>query len=563
MKELLLVAALFVSASTCASNFKIDYLDEAGVGFKSTEPFSPTNTNPSTTLGEARKYILERTVEMISTQLTISTPIYWGVSFDEIPGYGAMTIGPSFFEFTNTSIPDEYGIFKVGLSYPLVLRSSLLNLIEREPYIEGDNDANTRFTKTAENYNFDTSVEGQRFAANVLHELVHVMGFSTLDCLNECIPAPISLHNHYNQFVFVESDYNTFWNNLSIDQKNTAGNIPDILYFKGSEETLNYANTVLEGGVSAENGIQLHSGMNDDGTWDGQSVGHFSPNVAPLQLMHSAGKNVLDLGAAAYILCDIGWCRGTGFVSDLKISISNKTISPTEESTITYEIANLSTKTVSDIVIELDIPQSMNVITNALPDNCSILESTLSCTQSELLSQEYRDIDITISAPAGTYIIDSKIYSNDFVVDINGENNMSLDTITSEIAPFPVISVEETYTFNEGASANITPTFSANSSDNLSFNWEIESGYNLTFTQDSDSGVLTFTAPDVRVRETTHFKLTMTSNGRTETKSIEVKIAPVTPPKDNNSDGGGGGSTNLFMLTLLVVGLIRKQTCNR
>lgn len=77
MRLCALILGLFCFHST-ATTIKVTYLDEAGVGFNSTEPYVPTAENPATTLGEARRHVLERTVRMFSTQFHSEAPIFWG-----------------------------------------------------------------------------------------------------------------------------------------------------------------------------------------------------------------------------------------------------------------------------------------------------------------------------------------------------------------------------------------------------------------------------------------------------------------------------------------------------
>jgi len=543
-----------------ATNINITYLDEVGVGFNSTESYSPTIENPSTTLGEARRYVLERTVKMFSTQFYNPTPIFWGVSLEDLGGgFGAITLGPVFTEFTQGTSIDEFDILKFGTHYPRLLIDALTNNVNRTTYSDDDYDATTQFSAYGNDYSFSGIDEGFRFSSVVLHELVHVVGFNSPDCLKGCIPQPSSHRSHYNQFIYVEGNYDKTWEELTLLEKEDAAMLEDILFFKGSDATLNFAFNNLNSGVSDNNGIGLHSGVNDDGSWDGQSISHVSPKITPAQLMFSAGADVNELGAAAYILCDIGWCRDDGFVADLSVTSTDKiTIKPNIESTISFEVANLGSNTVKNVFLEFDIPSGVQVNENASTNGCKVSEQILICEITDLITKQYIDIDVAIIATEGQYIIDSKLYSKSFIVDPRGANNLNILTITSEEAPFPTISLEETYSFTSGDSATITPQYTENSDDELSFNWSIESGFELTFDQTSNTGVLSFTAPEVATSATTDLKLVIQSKGRTVEKNITISISPkfIQPevkPEDSSSGGGMINLLSLFSMLLLII----------
>ncbi|GAA6172039.1 hypothetical protein NBRC116592_17090 [Colwellia sp. KU-HH00111] len=555
--KLLPTLICFFSLSLHAATINITYLDEAGVGFNSTESYTPTTENPAITLGEARRYVLERTVRMFSTQFNNDTPIFWGVKFGEIEGYGALTLGPSMREYSQGTPSDEFGILKYGLHYPNLLRDALLNRIDRTIPKSGEQteyDARTTFTSYAKDYSFSGTDNGHRFSATVLHELVHLIGFASLDCLNGCIPQPISHPGHYNQFVYVEGDYDKAWNELTLSEKEDAGMLDNILYFKGSDSTLSFAANELFSGVT-ENGIGLHSGTNDDGSWDSQSVSHVSPEVTPAQLMYSAGADVNELGAAAYILCDIGWCRNDGFVADLSVTSTNEvSIKPNVDSTLSVEIANLSSDQVNNIFWEFEIPEGVDIDESSSTTGCKVLDKNVVCEIVELFPEQYIDIDIAIKAGEGQYVVDSKLYSKSFIVDPKGDNNLNILKVTSEESPFPTVTLDDSYRFTSGDVVFITPQYAENSDDRLTFSWAIKSGYELLFEQNANTGVLSFTAPEVTNSQLTTLVLTITSKGRTEEREVTISIAskPVEPevtPKKSS----GGGSIGMYLLLLVAI----------
>lgn len=552
MRLCALILSLFCFNLT-ATTINVTYIDEPGVGFNSTEPYVPTAENPATTLGEARRHVLERTVRMFSTQFYSEAPIFWGVKMDELGGgFGAITLGPVFSEFTLGNTTDQYGILKVGTHYPRLLMAALTSNSSRNNH--SGYDAETEFASFYENYSF---IENNRFrfASVVLHELVHVIGFATTDCLRDCFPQPRSRDSHYNEYVYVEGQYNKTWQELALSDKEEAAMLEDILYFKGSQATLSFAANNLFSGVS-ENGIGLHSGTNSDGTWDGQSIRHLSPNIAPAQLMHSAGADVLELGAAAYILCDIGWCRNDGFVADLSLSSSTEaSIKPNSESILSVEVANLSSKTVNNVYLQFTVPQGMHVNEQASSSGCEFIDGDMICNIPELLPEQHIDIEFAVTAVEGVHVVDSKLYSKSFIVDPKGINNLNVLKVTSEELPFPTIAVDDSYTFSSGDSAIITPKYSVEEDDTLSFSWKIVSGFQLLFEFDSSSGVMNFTAPEVTGSQTTNFLLTITSKGRTQEQEVTVYTVPKHTEPDiviESSSSGGSISVYLLLLTLLI-----------
>jgi hypothetical protein len=560
MKFLIFIIG-FTSFYLNATTINITYLDEAGTGFYSTEPYAPTSENPSTTLGEARRYVLERTVKMFSTQFYNPTPIFWGVSLEDLGGgFGAITLGPVFTEFTQGSPTDDFGILKTGTQYPRLLIDALTNNVNRTMHSEDDYDATTTFSSYGKDYGFSGSDEGFRFASVVLHELVHVIGFNSTDCLRGCIPQSSSNKSHYNQYIYAEGNYNKIWEELTLLEKEDAAMLENILFFKGSDDTLNFATNQLNSGTS-NNGIGLHSGVNSDGSWDGQSITHLSPKITPAQLMFSAGADLNELGAAAYMLCDTGWCRNDGFVADLSVtSINDASVKPNIMSTISFEIANLSNDTVKDIYFEFEIPDGVDVNESSSTDGCKVTEKTAICEITELFSEQYINIDIAITATEGEHTIDSKLYSESFIVDPKGANNLNILKITSEELPFPSISLEDAYSFTSGDSANITPKYTANVDDELSFNWSIENGYEFTFEQNLNTGVLIFTAPEVTSLKTTNLKLTIQSKGRTIEKNITLSFSPKSVINESEPNkGSGGGSISFYLLLLSALVMIKKN----
>jgi len=554
-KGTLLLITLLTCFNINATNIVITYIDEPNVGFNDPTTRKATSDNPATTLGEARKYILETTVELFSTQIKTDSDIFWAVEYSELGGgFGAITLGPVSTEFASFDTPDPFGILEIGRSYPFLFSHALKGTANTFDFSD-DYDATTVFSELYPNLTFSL-IEGQpRLSSTILHELVHVIGFSNADCLGNCLPAPASRKNQFSKYVYVSDNINGQWDNLSIEEKERVGVLENQVTFKGRNSLFSYGQNNLTSGFN-EHGVELHSTSNDDGTYDNQSIGHLSANVQPEQLMHSAGKDVMQLGISAHILCDMGWCRDTGFVTDLSISYeSSTTLLANTESPLTFEIVNLGGKTVNNAIVELIFPMSTVINESALQDNCSLLNTMVTCTYDELYPSDY--LDITVQATItdlAVYSLKGKIYSDTYVVDLNGMNNLSIKPLTVQVRDFPTITINETYNVNSEATVNIIPTFSAQEHDNLTFEWTTDE--DIVFTQDNATGELAFTAPKVTSVKSLTFSLITISNGRTTEQSITIKVNPpaaIVQAADESSPGGGMiNLLSLFSMLLLI-----------
>lgn len=557
IKNILILLITLTCSSASATNIIITYEDDAGVGFNDTTPHKATSDNPATTIGEARKYILETTTELFSTQIHSTSDIFWSVSFSELGDFGAVTIGPTSTELLTVQELDPFGILELGRVYPYLLTNALNDNTNTLDYAD-DYDALTLFSSLYDNLTFSLIDGKNRLSSVILHELVHVVGFSGADCLGDCIPQPLSRKNQFSQYVFVADNINGQWDDLSIIEKERVGRLENQVTFKGTEPLNIYAQNNLTSGFNGQ-GVELHTSPNDDGSYDNQSISHLSENVQPEQLMHSAGKDVMELGIAAYMLCDIGWCRNTGFVTDLAIT-QNETlpIAPNAQSPITVEFVNLGEQVVTDAVVELTFPIGAVVSESMLDSNCALTETLVRCTYTELNPNSYMDLTVYVTmTQLSAERIKSKIYSTSYIVDINGTNNLSITPLIVQMRDFPTIVLDDAYEFNTEASVSITPSFSAQDDDNLRFDWLTDSDIN--FTQDNTTGQLTFTAPNTVSTKTFAFVLQALSNGRTIEKQVTIKIKPLKTTVIAGEESSGGGSSSFgFLISLLLISGLRK-----
>lgn len=552
-----LLASLFTSPFIAyAGQIKVVFADAEGVGFNSQEQYSAVGGNNAKTLGEARKNVLFRAVRMIESQINIASNFTIEVEFSDLDGYGAITRGPSFTSFIEGQ-SNPYGILEVGRQYPINLLYSLQDNESNFWGLEIYPVSRTSFSATDSTYlGFDNNGVDRSFISTTLHELAHVMGFANLDCLGNCFPEPISLPSHFTKFVFGQGEPLEVFDDLSISEKEKLVSSNDRLLFIGSNTTQSKLADLLTAGI--HNGaVELHA----DGELDGQEIAHFSPNVYPEQLMWSVGGNVLNLGAAAYILCDVGWCRGTGKVIDIALSIENTNFhaEPSQRVDIDFILENFTETPVNDLLLEIRIPEGV-VLSNALLDNgdCQILDgSVLSCTVQRLDAQEMLDMHFLLSGDIGQYELTGELSSASFDVDTNGSNNLFDIDFNVTTNQKPEITLVESKTVNEGTKVFITASAIDSDNDELTYLWTQLSGPSVVL---ADTGGLSleFTAPEVTQDTELVFQLMVSDNEVEVTKHVTVSVTDVEKLVVVEEKEGSGGSLSWLLTIILGFTVLRK-----
>jgi len=548
-------AALFASSTIAnAGEIKVIFSDAEGVGFKSQDSYTPEGGNNATTLGEARKKVLLRTIRMIESQINITSDFAIEVEFEALSGYGAITLGPSFSSF-NEGDANPYGIMEVGRQYPRNLRYSLQNIDTSTWNIEDDPVSTTTFSPNDSKYlGFDNAGQQRSFISTTLHELTHVMGFASLNCLGDCFPAPLSKPSHFTKFVFGEGDPLVVFDDLSISEQEDLASSDDGLLFFGSLTTQSKLTELLTGGAH-DGAVELHA----DGELDGQEIAHISPNVYPEQLMWSVGGNVLNLGAAAYVLCDVGWCRGTGKVIDIALNVENTKFKalPNQWVDVDFSVVNSNDTQASDILLEIRFPEG-TVLSNALLENgnCQILNNTLmSCTAENIGAQEVLDAHFILSGEVGDYELSGELSSNSFDVDANGDNNLFDIEFSVSSNHTPGITLDVLKTVSEGDNVSITASAYDSDDDELTYLWTQLSGPDVNLT-DADTLNFKFTAPEVTQNTDLVFKLNVSDGEGDVSENITVSVVDVPKPLAVQPKEESGGSfgwllVNMFGLTLL------------
>ncbi|MFT5298056.1 MAG: hypothetical protein ACI9YH_004103, partial [Colwellia sp.] len=539
-KLLLLLGFCYFTASATTINIKYSETEKDNKsGFYDRTARTPTEDNPGKTVGDARRYAFEYAAKIIESQVYSKADIIIEVYYSANIPYAADTI-PNTYTHTETSNYDDYGILKDGVKYSELIKRMLQNDIS-EP-VKNYNDAFMQFNYKGSNYDVNP-VEGASsgFVHLALHELVHALGFGRMSCIGVCTEEQSNQTSQLSDNIYVIAPYDSKWDDMSLSDKNLAAVERNKIFYYGNQAMTDYLLNNLTTGIN-NSGIELHSEPLSDGSVSGQTLGHLSPNVTPVQLMASRVGNTLSLGASAYIICDIGWCRNDGFVTDFEMSsIENNRLTPDTLTFLKYDFSNANDNVLENVFIEFNVYDSSLISEDELDSKCNITNAIVSCDIGKMSSFESKSIELPFNAPIGIYRIMSNIYSNSHVVDLDGSNNVDVQIVKVGEVKFPEITLGSEFAFESEMVASITPTFRLDS--NLTFNWSINTDSELTidFQQNSQTGELTFTAPSVSESSKILFTLVATFNQRDESFDVVVTINPKT---DNTGSDTGNGSTS-------------------
>jgi hypothetical protein len=425
-KTIIAIAVSISSFHTLAGSFDIEYIDVEGVGSFDPTPITKPDGTLST-LGDYRQELIEFTARAVSLQFNFDVDFYLKVDFGTPDGYAATTLGPIFSTHYEAAPDDDFGILEIGRSYPQTLESALrgvdVNNIDEDAIISF---ANTPSYVNSDHYQYPYVVH------SAYHEMMHVLGFSAPDCLGNCIPEPITFESHISAFFYYNDEGNIrSFDSLDITEKQDVAMLTDSLWFFGSEPTKKAAEYELTSGHTNGN-IYIHTTPDEySGGVDPQALAHLSPNVQPEQLMHSYGARTEDLGMAAYILCDIGWCRNQGKVIEQSVSLSlNENASSESETSIDVVITDNLGVGVDEWELNL-VSTDINILSiEGNSANCSATDNGYYCT-GHLAPSEQVLIQI-FATPAESYTIDGELRSMGLDVDRNGFNNIVDTTLITE-----------------------------------------------------------------------------------------------------------------------------------
>jgi len=435
LKRLTVVAASLLCAPVLAqqtSQFEISYIDPAGQG--AYDPAAFNVDGKDTTVGEYRRELIQHVARVVSLQFNHTVPHKIDVNFGVPKGFAAMTLGPSFSEFTESDEKDPYGFLTVGRHYPSTLVSALTG-----KKISSDEDAIMSFADAPQDLTPTGDYEYPPIVYSAYHEMMHVLGFATTDCLGDCIPQPVSQHSHFSSNIYY-NDAGTIkaFDSLTLADKTTAYLSIDNLWFGGSATSKDAAMDELTAGHS--NGyVYMYATPNPDtDNVDGQSGSHFSFDVQPAQLMHSARASTDDLGMAAYLLCDAGWCQEGGKVIEQSVdAFINVNASSESETVIDISISENLNVGVDEFELTIYRAPDMQIIDFQDTENaCVTITGGYRCV-SGLSALEKVELRLIVT-PANEYRLIGELRSTGFDVDRNGFNNI-LDTTLVKANAAPVV----------------------------------------------------------------------------------------------------------------------------
>lgn len=409
----------------------IEYKDGTGIGVNDMTPLTLSD-GTQTTVGAFRKSTIEHVARAVSLQFNNNVRLRWGVEFKTNSGYDALTLGPAF-TFVTESNQDIAGIAFIGKAYPTTLLSALNG---RDVGFPNDSHASTQFLANSQNIQSQIAPSsGQSVLTSIAyHELIHVYGFSDSACLGSCIPKRSANPSHISQLYWYRDPNGKLvsYDALDLDGREAAGKSNDRFLAGGTlaaPRTSAAVREELTAGTYSDNSgnyVQMFATPTKDNDWDGQVGSHVSFDVQPMQLMHSTAARVQDLGIAAAMLCDAGWCRKTGQVIDVSAQAALDTNASTASKT--YIDVTFKNQTNADVdrlqaQVRLDAKYA-GVTLSGDQQGCVLEAQVLSCVF-DLAALSSKKISLTLGAltDAG-YVIAGEVYSTDFDVDRNGFNNI-------------------------------------------------------------------------------------------------------------------------------------------
>jgi hypothetical protein len=431
-------------ALAAATPVAITYKDAAGVGVNDTTPLTlPDGTN--TTVGEFRKKTIEYVSRAVSLQFNNDVKLRWDVEFKTNAGYDALTLGPTFTAVTPSN-QDSAGIAIIGKNYPTTLLSALAG---RDVGFQGYEHATTQFLANPQNIQSQIAPGSGKsvLTSIVYHELIHVYGFADSACLGSCIPERSAKPSHISQLYWYRDPSGNLvsYDALDLDGREAAGKSSDRFLAGGAlaaPRTSAAAREELTAGTYSDNSgnyVQMFATPTKDNDWDGQVGSHISFDVQPMQLMHSSAGHTQDLGIAASILCDAGWCRKTGQVIDIRATAKlNSNASTSTTSYIDVKFENLSNSDVDKLKAQVRLDsQYAGATISGDQQGCTLEGVVLNCAF-DLTALNTKTLTITTGplSSAG-YVIAGEVYSDDFDVDRNGFNNILDATIKTESTSNP------------------------------------------------------------------------------------------------------------------------------
>lgn len=228
-----LILLAFTPAVMSGANMIVRSLEWWGTGFKDTTPVEPVGSNPGTTLGEQRMYVLQKAADAWGQYLVSDVDIYIGAKYDLFfGGEGGVVLASAlavdvFSDFENAPLPN--------VIYPVALANSyagtdLSGQLDIEVVINEDLDLSEE--EPTWYYGIDGEVpEGYiNLYLTLLHEIGHGLGFGSEVDLETGENLDVGMVDSYTYNLFDTETQKSWKDMTNAQRKASAINDPHVVW---------------------------------------------------------------------------------------------------------------------------------------------------------------------------------------------------------------------------------------------------------------------------------------------------------------------------------------------
>ncbi len=164
-------------------------------------------------------------------------------------------------------------------------------------------------------------------------------------------------------------------------------------------------------------------------------------------------------------------------------------------------------------------------------------------------------------------VSDSNTNALGWIIDGVNVSNVNTSVFSDVIAGdsvacdnrLPFVSVSGTTEVSEGGAASLSASaIDPNADDVLTYSWKQTAGTPATI-ENADTDTISITAPQIAVKETMTFEVTVSDGTGSVTESASMTVNTVAPVKTAAQKSSGGGSTGFLALLLLPLALLRRR----
>jgi hypothetical protein len=315
----LAIGALCAANVGQAATFQFSYVDDPAEGLNDTTPFTPEGGNNATTLGQARRNVLDEAGRLWGLLLTSNVPIKVDASVDPLTctvNSATLAQARPTLVYRNPAGP------KPNVYYPSALMDALTgaDLNEGSPSTAGRADILVRINLSLHNdascfggsrfyYGFDHAggLNQPDLLQVLMHEIAHGLGFTSLVDLttgNGLVEGDgIDRVGSYDQFIYDES-VSLPWTSMTASQRLQSAVRGGSLAWSGAN--VNRWRARYSSGSTAAGRMLLYAPSSIS---TGSSVSHWDTSLTPNALMEPVRQpttsNFTDLTTCA--MKDIGW----------------------------------------------------------------------------------------------------------------------------------------------------------------------------------------------------------------------------------------------------------------